>query len=127
MYSIRVNDVGKQTSADGACAKPGGQKLLLWRPDAPWMGMDPLSDDIQLSDYASKLPIEARVRYAVKLLYNSGQSILPDPYLMKNGWVDDPCFWPGLEYPDIWTYLIDSPGIYTKQTLKAYKSLDAYR
>ena len=89
--------------------------------------MDPLSDDIQLSDYASKLPLEARVRYSVKLLYNTGQSILPDPYYLKNGWVDDPSLWPGLEYPDIWTYLIDSPGIYTKENLKAYKSLDAYR
>lgn len=89
--------------------------------------IDPLSDDIKLSEYVKKLPVEARRRYAVKLLFNYGQSILPDPYLLKNGWKDDPSMWPGLEYPDIWTYLIESPGIYTKETLKAYKSLDAYR
>ena len=34
--------------------------------------------------------------------------------------------WPDVLYPDIYNYLIETPGLYTKETLKAYKSLDGY-
>lgn len=33
---------------------------------------------------------------------------------------------PDVHYPDIYNYLIDTPSVYTKGDLKAYKSLDAY-
>ncbi|XP_053404526.1 uncharacterized protein LOC123534786 [Mercenaria mercenaria] len=89
--------------------------------------IDPLSDEIKLSDYAKKLPLEARQRYGVKLLYDFGQCMLPDLYLLKSEWKDDPTLWPDIEYYDIWNYLIETPGSYTRESLKAYKSLDAYR
>jgi hypothetical protein len=89
--------------------------------------IDPLSDDIEISDYVKKLPLEARKRYVVKLLYNYGRCMLPDPYLIKSTWNDDPSLWPHIEFGHVYCYLIDTPGIFTKESLKAYKSLDAYR
>ena len=34
--------------------------------------------------------------------------------------------WPPIEYADLFNYFINTPGIYTKEALKAYKSLDGY-
>ena len=34
--------------------------------------------------------------------------------------------WPEVEYPDIYNFLIAAPSLYTGDSLKAYKSLDAY-
>ena len=35
--------------------------------------------------------------------------------------------WPDVEYPDVYNYLIETPSLYTKDNLKAYKSLDRYK
>ena len=34
--------------------------------------------------------------------------------------------WPKLEFGDFYTYLIETKGVYIKEKLKAYKSLEAY-
>lgn len=40
--------------------------------------------------------------------------------------VSDPTKWPKLQWPDIFLYLVEKPGVYTHEKLKAYKSLDVY-
>jgi hypothetical protein len=67
-------------------------------------------------------------RYTKKLaiLFQSHSNTL-DPYpLLDAKWVNDPTKWPTLEFPQVYTYLIESPGIFTKEQLKVYKSLKAY-
>ena len=34
--------------------------------------------------------------------------------------------WPHVEYPDIYNFLVESPIVYIGESLKVYKSLDAY-
>ena len=52
---------------------------------------------------------------------------IPDPYSIADDLqVDNPAKWPNLEFGDIYVYLINTKGMYTKESLKAYKSLEAY-
>ena len=46
-------------------------------------------------------------------------------YLTQH-WVDDVSKWPPVDYPSIYTYFIETPGGYTRERLKAFKSLEAY-
>ena len=78
-----------------------------------------------MSFYVSQLDYEAKKRYYSKLEIDGEK--FPDPYSIKEDeWIDDPEKWPDLEYGDIYNYLIDTPGPYTKENLNAYKSLEAY-
>ena len=39
--------------------------------------------------------------------------------LSADFWIDDVTQWPPLEFPDLVFYLIESPGEYTREKLKA--------
>lgn len=40
--------------------------------------------------------------------------------------MDDMTQWPDLQYGDVYSYLIETKGPYTKEKLRACKSLDAF-
>ena len=74
--------------------------------------------------YRESLAADARKRYEQKLQL---VGLITCPYeLPQEAWVDDVTTWPPLEFPDIVLYLIATPGEFTRETLKAYKSLEAY-
>ena len=68
-----------------------------------------------------------RNRYLEKLKYVRGTKYLADPNQSSDGWTDSPRNWPDVTFGDIYVYLIETPGTYTKEELKAYKSLDTYK
>ena len=80
--------------------------------------------------YASTLPEVERGRYIKKLqvVYGSEDpKVLVDPYEVPDDkWVDDVSLWPPVEFGEIYTYLIDTPGQFTREKMKAYKSLEAF-
>ena len=50
----------------------------------------------------------------------------PDPYnLREDQLVDNVLKWPNVEYGDLYNYLIKMPGPFTKESMDAYKSLEA--
>ena len=62
----------------------------------------------------------------LKLTLKSGEQ-LPDPFILPDDdWSDDIANLPDISWRDVTDYLIDSPSIYTKERMKAYKSLEAY-
>ena len=80
--------------------------------------------------YVKTLPDAEKRRYRAKLevLYNtSDPNVLIDPYeIEEDEWIDDVTLWPPVDFGDIYTYLVDTPGEFTRERLKAYKSLDAF-
>ena len=78
------------------------------------------------SDQVKSLDPVARSRYHFKLSYDKGASSLPDPYNLK-GWTNNPISWPDLTFGDPYMYLIETPDIYRTESLKAFKSLEAYQ
>ena len=77
------------------------------------------------SEYVSSLDYLAQKRYSEK--YQIEGVTLPDPYELKDEiWSEDLSLWPDLQFSDIYTYLIETKGQYTREDLKAYKSLESY-
>ena len=87
-----------------------------------------------MSSYRDSLKGSDKGRYEKKLrcLYNeANKENHPldrlDPYQLDGEvWIDDPSLWPEVEFPHIYVYLIDTPREFTREKLKAYKSLEAY-
>ncbi len=81
----------------------------------------------KMSEYLKKLDGIAKARYLEKLklldLDENG-----DPYDSKNisKFVDEMKFWPAIEYGHIFCYYIERPGVYTRQQLMQWKSLEAF-
>ena len=72
------------------------------------------------------LDYKVKKRYAYKKLSTESE-YCQDPYsLFEEEWIDDITKWPSIEFSDVYNYLINSTGCYTKDSLKAYKSLEAY-
>lgn len=80
------------------------------------------------NSYYSSLPNPEKKRYEkkVELISKEKYSNSVDPYEISDDWIDDISLWPPVEYGDIHNYLIETPGPYTREKLRAYKSLDAY-
>ena len=84
---------------------------------------------IIFSSYVENLEETAKVRYNEKLAMLGGAQ---DPYLTINiikstGECVEWFNWPNVEYPDIFNYFVTLVSSYTKQQLKAYKSLEGYK
>ena len=76
-------------------------------------------------EYYDSLSGEAKVRYDKKL-YIIGIKECPFK-LAADMWTNDPTKWPELQWPKIVTYLIDQQGIFTRETMKNYRALEAYK
>jgi len=77
------------------------------------------------SSYFLSLDYEAQKRYLEKLTVLGVK--IADPYGVSDDlWIDDPTQWPDVEFGDVYNYLINTKGRYTKESLNAWRSLDAY-
>ena len=81
-------------------------------------------------EYKSCLPKAERKRYCEKLQVLCSKQdpvVTLDPYeISDERWTDDVALWPPVEFGEIYTYLVDTPGQFTREKMKAYKSLDAF-
>lgn len=76
------------------------------------------------SEYVRSLSEDDRSNYIKKLTLSSGD-LLPDPLSIAD-WSDDVQFLPDITNMDLVHYLIYTPSEFTQQSLRAYKSLEAY-
>ena len=75
------------------------------------------------SNYFYKLEPNVKATYVEKISLCDGI----DPYTMnKNSFSTDFRELPNLEFPDISNYLVVQTSFYTRQQMKAFKSLEAY-
>ena len=69
---------------------------------------------------------EDRSHYKKKLTLGN-EVVLEDPFNIEEGnWTTDVKQLSDVCYPDIWNYLIETPSEFTKDKMKAYKSLESY-
>ena len=77
------------------------------------------------SNYYESLDATEKANYRAKLTLSSGEAI-PDPYILQSEWSNDIANLPELSWRDVTEYLIDTPSNFSKESMKAYKSLEAY-
>lgn len=81
-----------------------------------------------ISIYVKGLPQESRDRYLNKPKYDKNTGKLPDPYMLTpSKWISDPSLWPELVYPQLYSYLIETPALFNATIMRAHKSLEAYK
>ena len=78
----------------------------------------------QESAYFQSLTRDDKNQYRSKLTLTDGKT-LPDPNNLKD-WKDDVSLLPDIGMADVYMYLIHTPSQFTHDSLKCYKSLDAY-
>ena len=67
---------------------------------------------------------EAKERYLQKLTLCNIDTC---PYLFPaDAWKNDPTKWPSVEWPEVYEYLISTPGVFTREAMKNRKSLEAH-
>lgn len=79
-----------------------------------------------ISNYFDNLDENDKKHYLTKLSLTDGTQF-PDPWENNAGWSNDLTQLPDITFGDIYTYLIDTPSIFTGEKLKAFKSLEAYK
>ena len=78
------------------------------------------------SGYFLQLDSNGRKNYKAKLTL-SDNATLPDPYLLEQAsWSNELNKLPEITWGDVYNYLINTTSEYTKEKLKAHKSLEAY-
>lgn len=78
------------------------------------------------TNYINSLSSSDCTDYLKKLVLSNGEK-LPEPYIIPSEeLISDMSKWPATIWPDIYSYLIEKPSVYTKDNLRASKSLDAY-
>ena len=77
------------------------------------------------SQYFESLSEEDNKGYLAKLTLPTGEQ-LPDPFIFHSKWSEDVSLLPVITYPDIYHYLIEYPSLFSKESLKAYESLECY-
>ncbi len=80
-----------------------------------------------MSEYSSSLDPVARGRY-LKRLEVLGLKENDDTYTEENSgrFIDDIASWPPIEYGHIFCYFVERSGVYRRQELMQWKSLEAY-
>ena len=107
----------------------GNGSILPYMPYMPSSTIveDSVFDFFDLSACADTLPNDAKQRYLEKL----ASIEIDGPYSIDdNYWLRDENaikILPDFSYVDLLTYIMNSKSAFTKENLKAYKSLDAYQ
>ena len=78
-----------------------------------------------MNKYSANLSKEDFTRCREKLKLATGEQ-LPDPYTLKEKWTNDISNLPEITWRDVTEYLLDITSAYTEESIKAYKSLEAY-
>ena len=78
-----------------------------------------------MEKYFEGLNENDKLVYRKERTLESGET-LPDPYSLRNDWIEDVDALLEVSWGDVTHYLIETPSIYAKEKLKAYKSLEAY-
>ena len=76
-------------------------------------------------EYPANLIEEDFTRYRENLKLATGEQ-LPNPYTLKENRTNNISNLPEITGRAVTEYLLDTPSVYTKESIKAYKSLEVY-